>query len=60
MIYRLASGTLIAEVESAHYLAIEDLDVSRTGYTARQGDLIITGGQDSKVKVWNLAHLLAQ
>ena len=30
LVYRLSNGTLIGEVESAHYLAIEDLDVSKT------------------------------
>ena len=57
MIYQLATGTLIAEVESAHYLAINDLDVSKG--SPWQGDLIITGGKDSKVKIWKLVDLLA-
>ena len=30
LVYRVANGALIAEIESAHYLAIEDLDVSQT------------------------------
>ena len=47
----------MAEVENAHYLAITDLDVAKG--TPWQGDLIITGGKDSKVKVWTLAALLS-
>ena len=57
LIYQLATGTLIGEVESAHYLAVTDLDVARG--SPWQGDLVITGGKDSKVKVWTLAALLA-
>ena len=53
-------GQLITEVQNAHYLAINDLDLSHGSDTARHGDLIITAGQDSKVKVWNLAALLSQ
>ena len=57
LIYQLATGTLIAEMENAHYLAITDLDVAKG--SPWQGDLIISGGKDSKVKVWTLAALLA-
>ena len=61
MLYRLATGSLIAEVENAHYLAIEDMDISSyNGNGQHEGDLLITGGQDSKVKVWKLASLLSQ
>lgn len=60
LIYQLAMGQLIAEVQNAHYLAINDLDLAHASDTARQADLIITAGQDSKVKVWNLTALLAQ
>ena len=56
MIYLLATGTLIAEIESAHYLAITDMDFAKG--SPWQGDLIITGGKDSKVKVWTIAGLL--
>ena len=56
-IYQLATGILLTEVDDAHYLAITDLDVTRG--SPWQGDLIITGGKDSKVKVWTLAALLA-
>jgi len=58
MIYQLATGQMIAEVQNAHYLAINDMDLTTASDTARQADLIITGGQDSKVKVWKLADLL--
>ena len=56
-IYQFNTGTLLTEVENAHYLAITDLDVAKG--TPWQGDLIITGGKDSKVKVWTLAALLS-
>ena len=35
------------------------MDLAHSSDSARQADLIITGGQDSKVKVWNLAELLS-
>ena len=65
LIYQLSTGKLLAEVENAHYLAISDLDISNAsgsldssqGYAS--GDLILTGGKDSKVKVFILAQLLA-
>lgn len=65
LIYQLSTGKLLAEVENAHYLSISDLDVSNAsgsldssqGYAS--GDLILTGGKDSKVKVFILAQLLA-
>ena len=57
LVYSLATGTLIAEIESAHYLAITDMDVSNS--TAWQGDLIITAGKDAKVKIWTLTSLLS-
>jgi WD40 repeat protein len=47
------SGNLIAEVESAHFMDINDLDISIT-----HSDMIVTGGKDSKIKVWFLANLL--
>jgi len=53
-IYQLVSGALLAEVDSAHYLAISDLDVSHTSF-----DLVLTGGKDSKVRLWITAELLA-
>ena len=57
--YQVATGQLIAENQNAHYLAINDMDLSHTSDSARQGDLIITAGQDSKVKVWSLTELLS-
>jgi len=45
------SGALIAEVEDAHYLTINDLAVS--------DDLCATGGKDTKVRVWIMAELFA-
>ena len=60
----MSSGRLLAEVENAHYLAISDLDVSSASGPVgiasgcSEGDLIITGGKDSKVKVWKLTSLL--
>ena len=50
-IYQLVSGALLAEVDSAHYLAISDLDVS--------SDVVLTGGKDSKARLWITAELLA-
>lgn len=44
LIYQLAMGQLIAEVQNAHYLAINDLDLAHASDTARQADLIITAG----------------
>ena len=41
---------LLAEVDSAHYMQINDLAIS--------SDMLITGGKDCKVKVWLLASLL--
>lgn len=61
----MSSGKLLAELENAHYLAISDLDISNASGSVdlnqgqAAGDLIITGGKDSKVKVWLLANLLA-
>ena len=51
LVYQLATGQLLAEVQSAHYLAINDLDLAWASDSTRQGDLIITAGHDSKVKV---------
>ena len=45
------------ETDNAHYLAITDLDVAKG--TPWQGDLIITAGKDTKVKIWTLAALLS-
>jgi len=45
------SGALLAEIEDAHYLAINDLAVN--------GDLVATGGKDTKVRVWLVADLFS-
>ena len=58
-IYQLATGHLIAEVPNAHYLAINDLALSHASDAARQADLIVSGGSDSKVKIWSLSALLS-
>lgn len=45
-LWETLTGRLLGEVESAHYMDINDLDVSISG------DLLISGGKDFKVKVW--------
>lgn len=60
LIYYLSSGILVSEIEGAHFLAINDIDVTeKRGGQSHQGDLIITGGQDAKVRVWILSELLS-
>lgn len=49
-LYQAISGALISEIESAHYLAINDLAVHE--------DLVATGGKDTKVRVWIFGDLL--
>ncbi len=49
-LYQAVSGALISEIESAHYLAINDLAVHE--------DLVVTGGKDTKTRVWILGDLL--
>ena len=44
LIYQIGTGNLLAEVSNAHYLAINDLDLSSGNDSARQGDLIISAG----------------
>lgn len=59
LVYHLSNGNLIAEIEGAHFLAINDIDVTeRRGTQSHQADLIVTGGQDAKVRVWILSELL--
>lgn len=41
---------MLGEVDSAHYMDISDMDIAMTN------DLVITGGKDSKVKVWVLTE----
>lgn len=45
------SGALISEIEGAHYLAINDLQV--------MDDMVVTGGKDTKVRVWLFGDLLS-
>ncbi len=49
-VWEVATGTLLGEVESAHYMEVTDLDI------AILNDLVITGGKDFKVKVWIVAE----
>jgi len=49
-LYQAFSGALISEIESAHYLAINDLEVNE--------ELCITGGKDTKLRVWKTVELL--
>ena len=58
-VFQIATGQLIAEVQNAHYLAINDMDLAVGCGNVGHGDLIITAGQDSKVKVWTLAEMLS-
>jgi len=46
----MQSGELLADVESAHYMEVSDLDLNE--------EMIITGGKDCKVKVWLVADLV--
>ena len=46
-IWNGTTGQIIAEIESAHYMEINDLDISNDN-----SDFIITGGKDCKVKIW--------
>ena len=50
-IFQMSSGNMIAEIEDAHYLSINDLAVS--------DDFCATGGKDTKVRVWLTNDLLA-
>lgn len=49
MVWQTTTGQLLGEIE-AHYMGVTDLDISTNG------DLLITGGKDSKVKV----HVIAK
>ena len=49
--WEVPTGTLLGEVESAHYMELTDLDIAITN------DMVITGGKDQKVKVWIIADL---
>jgi pre-rRNA-processing protein IPI3 len=49
-IWELSTGLLLGEIESAHYMDVNDLDIAVTN------DLVITGGKDFKVKVWIISE----
>ena len=46
-IWSATTGMILSEIESAHYMEINDLDISTDG-----ADFVITGGKDCKVKIW--------
>ena len=47
----MTSGEVLADVESAHYMQVTDLDINES--------MIISGGKDCKVKVWMISSLLS-
>ena len=47
-IWSATTGMILSEIESAHYMEINDLDISNDG-----ADFVITGGKDCKVKIWH-------
>ena len=49
-IWTATTGQILAEIESAHYMEINDLDISTDN-----SDFIITGGKDCKVKIWQFS-----
>lgn len=46
-VWQGSTGKVIAEDTEAHYLAINDLDIS-----SEHSDMIATAGKDGKVKLW--------
>ena len=54
-VWQANTGQLLSDVENAHYMEINDLDISKT-----QADMIITGGKDCKVKIWMMRDLLSK
>lgn len=61
LVYQLSSGVILAEIENAHYMEIVDLAVSEeTGASAVNSgaQMLMTGGKDTKVKVWLLPDIL--
>ena len=50
IVWQVTNGQLLGELEAAHYMEITDLDISATT------DMVITGGKDSKVKIWLLTE----
>lgn len=55
LVWHTSTGDLIADVDSAHYMEINDLAISSTN-----SDMIITGGKDCKVKVWMVSTLIME
>lgn len=51
LIFQMSSGACLAEIEDAHYLSINDIAVS--------DDFCVTGGKDTKVRVWLTNDLFA-
>ena len=49
-LWSMQSGEVLADLESAHYMEITDLDLNE--------DMIITGGKDCKVKVWLISDFI--
>lgn len=43
------SGEILEEIESAHYMEINDADLT--------SDMIVTAGKDCKIKVWLICNL---
>ena len=50
-LWQMTSGEVLADVESAHYMQVTDLDINES--------MIISGGKDCKVKVWMISSLLS-
>lgn len=49
--WEMQTGQLVGEVENAHYMDVNDMDVSVGG------DMMVSGGKDFKVKVWIVTEL---
>ena len=49
-VWQPQTGELICEIESAHYMDINDLAIS-----SENSDMIATAGKDCKVKLWLLS-----
>ena len=47
VVWSALTGEVLGQIESAHYMAINDMDVS-----SDNADMIATAGKDCKVKVW--------
>jgi WD40 repeat protein len=53
-VWSLNDGQLIGEVDNAHFEALTALEISNNG------ELVATGGADSKIRVWTLISLMNQ